>query len=380
MEPPLDDDLDEVYESAPCGLFSMTPDGVIVRINQTLLSWLQASREEIVGRRFQDLLTMAGQIFHDTHFMPLLAMQGFAREIAFEIARPGAPPVPTLVTTTARRDPSGRVELYRAVVFEASSRRSYEQELLRQRRAAEQEATARSALLAMLSHDIRSPLASVLMALDLLDGAATPEARTRYVQVARKAASSMRELLDAILDHSRLEAGASVWEPQPTDLRSLLGEIVSIHSVNAETKGIELRMKIDAAVPERVMADRFKLGQIVANLVSNAIKFTEHGHVEIKLRTVRLDQGDAELELRVSDTGIGISPEQLDAVFEEYQQASSATARRYGGSGLGLAISRKLAALAGTTIHVESKLGAGSTFTCTLRLPLARAGAQALSL
>jgi signal transduction histidine kinase len=355
------DDRVDFYEHAPCGLFSMQADGTIVGANATFLDWLQAPRDKVVGTRFQDHLTIAGRIFHDTHYMPLLSMQGFAREIAFDLYRPGAPSLPTIVTTS--KFGAG----YHVVVFESSSRRSYEQELVRERQTAEQSATARSALLAMISHDVRSPLSSILMAIDLLESAASVETRDRYIKAARKAATAVLDLVNAILDHNRLEAGASEWEPLPTDLRTLVGEITAFLSVKAEAKQLELRTEIDPKVPHTVLIDRFKLGQIVTNLASNAIKFTERGHVAIQLVVHDVDSQAAELELIVSDTGVGIPPDQLESIFDEFHQATKVAALRAGGLGLGLAISRRLAMLAGARITVESTVGVGTTFRCRLR-------------
>lgn len=354
--------MDDLYEHAPCGLFTMRPHGTITHANATLIDWLHATSETVIGSRFQDHLTIAGRIFHDTHYMPLLAMQGFARELAFDLYRRDAAPLPTVITTQKHGDD------YQVCVFDSSSRRSYEQELVRQRQAAEQAATARSALLAMISHDVRSPLSSILMAIDLLENAASVETRDRYIKVARRAAGTVLDLVNAILENSRLEAGAAAWEPQPTDLRTLLGEITAFLSVKAESKQIELRTDVDPRVPETVMVDRFKLGQILTNLTSNAIKFTDRGHVLVEVRVLELDHREVELELRVSDTGVGIPAEQLEAIFDEFHQATKVAALRSGGLGLGLAISRRLAALAGSTIAVESTVGVGTTFRSTLRL------------
>lgn len=372
MAQPTEDDSNELYEHAPCGYLSMLPDGTIVRVNQTLLTWLIMTRDEVVGSRFQDLLTMPGRIFHDTHYMPLLTMQGCAREIAFDLKPSSGPPIPTIVTSVSKRDDAGAVILYRTAVLETSSRRSYERELVRQRQAAEHAAAERAALLAMLSHDIRSPLTSILTGLHLLARASEPEARARFLDVIRRASDSAIDLVNAILDHSRLEAGASTWEPVPTDVRALVGEISAIHRVQAEAKGIELRDRVDAGVPQTLLVDSFKLGQIVTNFVSNAIKFTETGHVQIELRAMNVAAREADIELRVSDTGIGIAPEHLGAIFDEFRQAPGGSARGHRGSGLGLAISRKLAALAGTTINVDSTVGAGTTFSCVFHVPIAQ--------
>lgn len=355
---------DDLYDHAPCGLFAMQRDGTIVHANATLRGWFRAG-EQVIGSKFQDHLTMPGRIFHDTHYMPLLAMQGFAREIAFDLYRSDAPPLPVIITTEKHGDG------YHAVVFESSSRRSYERELVRERHAAEQAATARSALLAMISHDVRSPLSSILMAIDLLEHAASVETRDRYLGVVRRAAGTVLDLVNSILDHSRLEAGAAAWTPEPTDLRTLLGEIAAFLTVKAEVKKIELRTVVDPEVPAGVMTDRFKLGQILTNLISNALKFTERGHVLVEIETLMVAAKAVELEIRVSDTGVGIPPEQLDAIFDEFHQATKDAALRSGGLGLGLAISRRLAALAGATIEVESIVGVGTTFRCRMQLPLA---------
>lgn len=366
----VDEDLDTLYEHAPCGYLSMVPDGTIVKANETLAAWLGVARDSLIGRRFQDLLTVPGRIFHDTHYMPLLAMQGSVREVALDLARGDGPPLPVILSTVARSDADGNVVLYRTTLFDCSDRRAYERELMRARRAAEQAATSKDALLATISHEMRSPLSSIIMASELLEGADPGAPRGRYLGIIKTAADTVLQLVNSILEHSKLESGTVRWEAEPLDLRLLTQEIAGVLSVKAEAKNLALRVEIDSRLPQVVLGDRFKLGQILTNLASNALKFTAQGAVSIDVRMRSLIENIATVELSVSDTGIGIPQDKLATIFDEYKQASATTRGIYGGTGLGLSIARRLAALNGGTVEVESKVGQGSRFWTVQRMPV----------
>lgn len=367
----LDDDVTELFEHAPCGYVSTLPDGTIVRVNETLLSWTGYTREEILSKRFVDLLTVPGRIYHDTHFAPLLAMQGAAREIALDLVRHGRPPLSTIASATVRRDPSGRIVLHRTTLFDATQRRSYERQLLRARHAAEQAATARDAMLSMLSHDMRSPLNTILLAVQLAEGTTDPDELARYHRMIQTASQTTLELVNAILEHSKLESGTAAWVEAPVDLRALAEELGAIFAVMAETKGLRFEANIDRRLPAHVLSDRFKLGQILTNLTSNAIKFTHTGEVRLDIRVLERSDDATRTEFVVSDTGIGISAEHVSTIFDAYDQGSVQTTARYGGTGLGLAICRRLLALADGTIEVATAPGEGSRFSFVLSLPVA---------
>jgi PAS domain S-box-containing protein len=363
-----EDELRELFEHAPCGYVSTRADGTIVRVNETLLAWIGRSREDVVGTRFQSLLTVAGRIFHDTHYAPLLAMQGAVKEIALDLVRTGKSPLSTVVSSVVRRDDAGVRHL--TMISDASDRRSYERELLFARTKAELAIRGKEAMLSTISHEMRSPLGSVLMAADLL-AEHVPEEQRRYLQMLERSATTVLELVNAILDHSKLEQGAEHWQETELDLGALLDEIAAIFSLKAEAKRIEFKLSRDPRVPARVRTDGFKLGMVLTNLLANAVKFTAHGSVSLDVELIEHVADVATVRFRVADTGIGIPKDAVGTIFDEYQQGAADTAMRYGGTGLGLSICRKALAIASSQIQVASEPGQGSRFWFELRLPVA---------
>ena len=201
----LEESAEELYESAPCGYFSTLANGQFVKVNQTFLTWTGFSRETLLsGRRFQDLLTIPGKIYHDTHFGPLLQMQGTVCEVAFDVVCLDGRIMPMLINATEVRDKAGRPLLNRATIFNATDRRSYERELLAARRKAEEIARAKADMLNMISHDMRNLLAGVLGAARRLDtGELEVGQQRRYLGLLRASAESMRLLADNLLEASR---------------------------------------------------------------------------------------------------------------------------------------------------------------------------------
>jgi PAS domain S-box-containing protein len=368
MASDADADLHELFEHSPCGMLSALPDGTIVRVNTTLLEWLGRTRESVIGTRFQSLLTVPGRIFHDTHYAPLLAMQGSIKEIALDLARDGKPPLAMLVSTVVRRDRDGRITRLLTTLCDSSDRRTYERELLRARQDAERAVRAKEALLSTISHEMRSPLSASLMAVELLLGKQGDAGDQRYLRVIERSSNTVLDLVNAILDHSKLELGALTWQESELDLFTLLDEIAAIAALKAEAKQIRFVMNRDDRMPHRVRTDGFKLGMVLTNLLSNATKFTAQGSVTLDVRLTERIGDIAVVQFSVSDTGIGIEREALATIFDEYQQATLETAARYGGTGLGLAIVRKALALTASKIDVSSELGRGSRFSFELRL------------
>lgn len=374
-----DADLYELFEHSPCGSLSALPDGTIVRVNATLLDWIGRPREAVIGTRFQSLLTVPGRIYHDTHYAPLLAMQGTVKEIALDLVREGKPPLATLVSTVVRRDADGRIARLLTTLCDSSDRRSYERELLRARQQSEHAVRAKEALLSTISHEMRSPLSATLMAVELLLGKPRSAEDQRYLRVIERSANTVLELVNAILDHSKLEVGAAAWQESELDLFTLLDEIAAIAALKADGKHVRFELIRDDRVPRRVRTDGFKLGMVLTNLLSNATKFTEQGSVTLAVQLKERVGDTAVVQFTVTDTGIGIARDALATIFDEYQQATLDTAARYGGTGLGLAIVRKALALASSTIEVSSEPGTGSRFSFELRFAVveARAGTRA---
>ncbi|MDP2001284.1 MAG: PAS-domain containing protein, partial [Rhodoferax sp.] len=244
-------------------------------------------------------------------------------------------------------------------------------ELVRARENALQASVAKSQFLANMSHELRTPMNAILGMLTLLGNTGLSPRQADYTTKSEAAARSLLELLNEILDFSKIEAGKMTLDPQPFQLDHLLRDLAVILAGSVSTKNIELLFDIDPQLPRSLVGDAMRLQQILINLCSNAIKFTDNGEVVLALAMNRLDGGHVTLTVSVRDTGIGIAPENQARIFSGFTQAEASTTRRFGGTGLGVAISQRFVSLMGGELALESAIGLGSRFFFTLTLPLA---------
>jgi signal transduction histidine kinase/CheY-like chemotaxis protein len=237
-------------------------------------------------------------------------------------------------------------------------------------RLADKANKAKSDFLANMSHEIRTPMNAVI-GLSAILGQSQPLSprQQEYVKTLQLSAKSLLDLINDLLDISKIENESITLDNTPFNLHRLLGEVVSIMSVKAREKGIDLSLVFDDGLEGGFIGDENRIRQVFLNLVSNAIKFTEKGFVKVRVNEEKKDARLKYALISVTDTGIGIPPDRLDAVFEKFSQAGHAISNKYGGTGLGLAITRQLISLMGGTISVESQIGRGSAFV--IRLPLA---------
>ena len=271
--------------------------------------------------------------------------------------------------------------------------RELEDEIAERRRAADaleiaraqalQASELKSEFLANVSHEIRTPMNGVIGMTDLALELPLPDEARRYLDVARSSADLLLQVINDVLDFSKIEAGKLDMHPVDVELREELDEIVTLLTPRASARSLVLAATVDPAVPSRVMGDPVRLRQVLLNLVSNALKFTETGSVRIDVALapgqppVDPDRDDVLLHFQVIDTGVGIAPEDQARIFEAFTQVDGSSTRRHGGTGLGLAIAARLVAMMGGHLRVESRPGAGSIFDFTARFGRASTAVEA---
>jgi signal transduction histidine kinase/CheY-like chemotaxis protein len=252
------------------------------------------------------------------------------------------------------------------------------EQLRRQERAATAASQAKSEFLAMMSHEIRTPMNAVIGLSAVLANSNIDSEAQHLAHSIHDSSNNLLRLLNDILDISKLDAGKVELESKTFSLSALIDSTVSMFEGQALKKGLVIRAAVDDGLPGAIVGDEARLRQVVLNLMSNAIKFTDKGHVEIAARCLGRVDAAATLEVTVSDSGIGIAPDRIGVLFSDFLQVDSSINRRYGGTGLGLAISKRIIQQMGGDIRVESALSAGSTFGFTLTLPVADMGALAV--
>jgi two-component system, sensor histidine kinase and response regulator len=262
----------------------------------------------------------------------------------------------------------GDAHSFAAFIRDVTDRARREEEREAAKLAAEAASRAKSEFLANMSHEIRTPLNGVMGMTDLvLDTDLTPDQR-QCLETVKLSADSLLTVINDILDFSKIEAGKTDLEETDFDLRESLDAVMRTLALRADEKGLELLCEVEPDIPQFVLADSNRLRQIILNLLGNAIKFTHDGEVALKVQK-EIAEGEADLfHFTISDTGIGIPHDKLDAIFQPFAQADSSTTRKYGGTGLGLSISMRLVHMMGGKIWVQSETGKGSTFNFTVRL------------
>ncbi len=364
-----------LFEDAPVGIYRTTPDGRIVAANPTLLRMLGFdSFEELAARdlekegfesasargEFKRLIEREGEIHGlEAVWRRRDGSRIFVREHARLYRGPDGTPLyyeGAAEDITARKEAENRLAVY------AEELRRKNEELTGALATAQEATEMKSRFLANMSHEIRTPMNGVLGMAELLMDTPLTDEQSEYASAVKTSAESLLAILNDILDISKIESGKLEVECLEFELPAAMEEIDSLAGYRARAKGLEFSLRLDAALPRYVRGDPGRLRQVLLNLVGNAVKFTERGHVKVTADALAESGGRTSVRFVVEDTGIGIGPEEGARLFSPFVQADSSMTRRYGGTGLGLAISQQLVGMMGGRIGYHSQPGRGSSF------------------
>ena len=337
----------------------------IVYWNQRAEKMFGWKKEEVLGRSLRDVLLHPDQWNqHDKRIAQLGKDKHWEGDL--EILHKKGTRLPVHGSSTVLRGDNDQEIGFAFVCFDMSSQVRVNNKLQRAKDKAERAAVAKQDFLSTMSHEIRTPLNVVIgMARLLMDENPKPE-QLEYLKSLQFSANNLLVIINDILDFSKIEAGKVKLEKINFSIQEVVQGVVQAFLFHAEEKGIGLKFEINEAVPERVMGDQVRLTQVLNNLVSNAIKFTESGLVSINVKLVKRSNDHLEVAFEVRDTGIGISQNEIPTIFNSFTQATSDTTRKFGGTGLGLTICKRLVELQHGTIEATSRRGVGSKFSFTL--------------
>ena len=369
--------LKAILDAVGDGVVIANQQGVITDVNRATQEIFGIPRDGLVGQPLTVLMAEDAAVRHDARMTDYLESRvahviGRTRE---DTGRRGNGELFPIELAVGNLESVG-IPLFIGIVRDITERRKTQESLRRAKEMAEAGSRAKSEFLATMSHEIRTPMNGVLGMLSLLDYEDLKPDHRDKLTVARQSAESLLHILDDILDFSKLEAGRIAVELETCDPGYIAESVVQVLLPRAAEKGLDLTCRMQPSVPAAVVTDPTRLRQILYNLVGNAIKFTESGHVAVRARRAKeLDGGRVLLEFEIEDTGIGITPEAAKTLFQRFTQADSSITRRFGGTGLGLAICKDLCTLLGGTIRVDSAPGRGSVFIfsigCTIGDPAA---------
>ncbi|MCL2346086.1 MAG: response regulator [Desulfobulbus sp.] len=338
-------------------------EGKFILVNRRWEEVVGRPRAEMIGKTVQDVLPAF--MLHSTIESDELVIRT-GEFVEREITGPDGRIYISMKFIT--RDSHGELSALCGLLTDITERQMAEEAMRQAKELAEEATRTKSEFLANMSHEIRTPMNAIIGMGHLMQKTEMMPRQRDYLNKIQRSCQHLLGIIDDILDFSKMEAGKLTVERAEFELQGVLDTVRNLIADKVAAKGLELRFSVDEEAPATLIGDPLRLGQILVNYANNAVKFTERGKIEISVRVAKQTDHDVLLHFAVSDTGIGMSPEQQAHLFESFQQADASTTRRYGGTGLGLAISKRLAELMGGSVGVYSTPGQGSVFWLHIRL------------
>lgn len=359
-------------QASPEAVMIVDADGVIQAFSDGAEAIFRTSRSERIGAHIDDLIPDRFRPDHRNHLRAFVRSGRTALRMSERsgISAQRATGEEFAAEATIARLPGAGGELFAVILRDLSERKAYEAALESAKDRAEAANTAKSAFLATMSHEIRTPMNAVLGMLSVLAMEELKPNQQEMVEIAIDAGQSLMEILNNILDYSRIEEGQLRLEFVQFEIRDVLKRVQTLHAFKLDGTDVSLDVTIDSQVPDILLGDPSRLRQILHNLLSNAMKFTPKGRVHVNVSFEGRGQGSGVLVLDVADTGIGISRDQLVIIFDRFTQADSSITRRFGGSGLGLSIVSGIVEAMNGEISVKSEPDKGSCFTVRIPVPV----------
>ena len=360
-----------IYENSVEGIFQTTRDGHFISANPALARlYGYGSQDELIAA----LTDIENQLYVDPNrreeFSRLMREQGAVSGFESQAYRKDKSVIWISESARTVRDATGNFQFYEGIVEDITARKQAEFEREKAREAVLESARTKAQFLANMSHEIRTPMNAITGMTGLLTDTRLTKEQREYVETIRDSTDTLLSVINDILDFSKIEAGKLSLEIIELDLREAVESSVEMLAERAHKKNIGLACWMDPDVPSQLRGDPVRIRQILANLVSNAVKFTEKGEVLVHVSKLEEDANRIVARFEVKDTGIGIAPQAMARIFQEFTQADGSTTRKYGGTGLGLTISQQIVSLMGGEIGVDSTPGEGSTFW--FNVPLAK--------